>query len=408
MFNELNKNINWYYNVNQEQRWNDSKVFPALTDNHQLELVMQQEQQLIFISSPPDTVLLHQEIDCDFLIYLQDLGISLPRLEIIQDGVPSINTSSTLLVPYIVTEELSDWLTNHSDVEIFGSEPALVKDINNKFKTRKMAEKNGFRVTKGYFCNNQSELDFYFNLLCEEGFTNSVLKIPYGSSGKGLKKIENRNSFRTLAKFINRRATEFDLLIEAWHPAIGNINAQLWIDDSNVIILAITEQEIDENAVYLGTNFTPNYEEGIIKEYKKEILKLGKILKNKGYKGICGVDSIIDIYGKLFPVIEINARFTQVTYLLPLVEELANIYSNIKTRFVRFEAKEMYTFSEVYSKLRQFLSPDEKNKFIIYTFAKNTLPNQTKTSYRICILFFGNCEHKVADMVSSFSSFKIV
>lgn len=49
----------WLYNVNQEQKWNDSTVFPSVTDLQQLELVNQQEQQLLLIADQEDKVIFH-------------------------------------------------------------------------------------------------------------------------------------------------------------------------------------------------------------------------------------------------------------------------------------------------------------------------------------------------------------
>lgn len=44
-----------------------------------------------------------------------------------------------------------------------------------------------------------------------------------------------------------------------------------------------------------------------------------ELLYDEGYRGVVGVDSIIDENEQLIPIIELNARFTQVTYLLPLI-----------------------------------------------------------------------------------------
>ncbi|BFH34720.1 hypothetical protein [Paenibacillus melissococcoides] len=44
--------IYWFYNIDQEQRWNQSRVFPAVTDLEQMKLVYQQEQQLFFCENP--------------------------------------------------------------------------------------------------------------------------------------------------------------------------------------------------------------------------------------------------------------------------------------------------------------------------------------------------------------------
>ena len=57
-----------------------------------------------------------------------------------------------------------------------------------------------------------------------------------------------------------------------------------------------------------------------------------ELLYAEGYRGVVGVDSIIDINEQLIPIIEINARFTQVTYLLPIICRFST-YEYIESRF---------------------------------------------------------------------------
>lgn len=402
LFPREDRNIYWLYNVNQEQSWNDSKVFPSITDLQQLKLVWQQEQQLLFIANPQDIVLFHDPPDNDFLSYLQNFGLCLPGFQYVTSKFPNIE-SKALVIPYIVTKDLYDWSTDIG-TDLFGSDHDLVKEINNKFLTRRLAEANGFKVTRGFFCNNQEDLRQSYKILRREGFAKCVLKIPYGSSGKGLKIIDNEQSFETLIKFISRRNQEFDLLLEGWYPVRQNINAQLWIDEYNIKILAITEQQIDEYGIYMGTNFTPEYDQDILVQYNAEIMRLGRILQDRGYRGICGIDSIIDEQGILFPIIEINARFTQVTYILPLVEKLINKSAFIITRFIRFETKEALSIDVLLSYLQKKLKPDEANHFMIYTYAFFRLPNQFKTMFRIYVMFYGNNKEKLTRMSRIFST----
>ncbi|WP_240419140.1 ATP-grasp domain-containing protein [Paenibacillus periandrae] len=403
-------NLVWLFNINQEQRWNDCAVFPSVTDVQKLELVYQQEQLLLFIADERDTVFFCHKSDEQFLEYLREQGVRLPNIVQVPDLKLSENMASnfqnSILVPYIVSEETEELVHSIPEARIFGSHLDLVKRINNKFATRKMAITNGFNVTKGYFCTNAAELQNAYHSLRIAGFKKCILKIPYGSSGKGLKIIDGDKSFEVLQRFILRRSKQFELLLEGWHPIGHNINCQLWVDKNRIEILAITEQQIDENAVYQGTCFTPTYSTEILEVYRNEMTRLGTILRKTGYRGICGVDSIIDSEGNLIPIIEVNARFTQVTYLLPIVQQLVPVYQHIVSNFVNFEIEKPVDFPAIYIRLQEVLIKDKNTGFIVYTFAKYTLPNSMRTLYRLFILVFGNDNVKVQKNLEALRNFK--
>ncbi|MFC5404217.1 ATP-grasp domain-containing protein [Cohnella soli] len=369
-----------------------------------MDLIEQQEQQLLLSAKSTDTILLRHNPDKQFLSYLAKHGFELPNIQIVNNKtLPEDREHRQIsLVPYLITEEVDLWTRNTPERSAIGAPYDLVKKLNNKFFTRQMAINHEFRTTVGYFCNDEQELREAYTSLRNAGFEKCVLKIPYGASGKGLKIITNEQEFLTVCKFITRRSHQFDLLLEGWHPTQQCINAQLWIDPTSVKLLAVTEQMIDQNGVYKGTHFTPKFSTSLMEQYRTEVLRLGSILQQKGYFGVCGVDSIVDTNGILYPIIEINARFTQVTYLLPVVAKLINTYSFIFSRYIRFETRSPQAFSNLYEKLHKRLSPDTRNGFMVYTFVRGTLPEQSKTRYRLFVLFYGSDEEKVHNMIKMF------
>lgn len=391
-------------NINQEHLWNTSNVLPAVTDQQELELIRQHEQQMLLIANPMETVLFRHTPDEQFVSYLVKQGFGLPRIQMCdEDGLPdNEDFHHPCLVPYLVTEEVDHWVRNTSGRSAIGPPYDLVKRLNNKFATRQLAIAHGFQATSGYFCHHERELKEAYWALRTEGFEKCVLKIPYGASGKGLKIIASEHEFATVCKFIARRSEQFELLLEGWHPTHHCINAQLWIDHTSTKLLAVTEQMIDQNGVYIGTHFTPDIDRALVEQYRSEMLRLGAILQQAGYTGVCGIDSIIGTNGVLYPIIEINARFTQVTYLLPVVAELIRTYSYISSRFVRFETEHPLSFSDLYHRLHQRLAPDTRNGFMVYTFARHTLPERPKTRYRIFVLFYGLDNSKVQTMIQTF------
>ncbi|MGR5997737.1 ATP-grasp domain-containing protein [Bacillus cereus] len=279
----------------------------------------------------------------------------------------------------------------------FNCDYKLVKKLNNKFYVRELLLEKGFNTTRGAFCHNTAEILDAYSHLQNEGFNKFVFKIPFGSSGKGLKVVKNERELSLFIKFINRRSQDFRILLEGWHTIKHNLNSQILITDK-VELLLITEQRITEDGMYLGTNFSPNFSNELVENYSNQILKIGELIKQMGYTGILGIDSIIDSDNILYPVVEINARFTQVTYLYHLVNKIKKLkFQFIESRFIRFESSSDVQFNEI----KQYVDNQSKTDYFIYCYAKEKLKN--KTLYRVFILFYTNDKAILDSTVSNFN-----
>lgn len=381
------ENVCWMMNIDQEQAWNDIKYLPSIVNGQNRSLIVQQEQQLLFLAKPQEKVLFTHEPDHQFLSYLIKQGCELPDIFVNREKKFSFYPvlENALLVPYIQSEEIEILKKNSLNLEVYGCSLELSKQLNNKYNVRKLMLSHEVKVTRGIFCNNIQDLKSAYETLKLEGFKKCVIKVPYGSSGKGLYVISNESSFQNTVSFIARREEKFELLIEGWHPVNKSINCQLLINDDEVSILAITEQVINEYGDYLGTIFTPEYPKHLIDKYKFEVLKVGRILRNMNYKGILGIDSIIDMNDNVYPVIEINARFTQVTYLLPIVKRFMAKYKYIESRRIQFEESCNRSFSEIKDQIYDSFSDSYYKEIFIYTFGRINLKD--KFIYRIYVLF---------------------
>ncbi|PUA34635.1 hypothetical protein C8Z91_34790 [Paenibacillus elgii] len=397
-----NKNLYWCYNINQEQKWNNTKVFPSISDTYKNELVKQQEQQLILIADDDDIIIVNHAIDESFTHYLETNGLKIPKIVKTEKIESHCKSYNSILIPYITTEEIIlEW--SEYFPEILGQNNLnLVKDLNNKLFTKKLALAEGYPVTDGFIVDNVTDLEESYNLLKARGFEKVVLKIEFGSSGKGLKICNNDEEFKGLLKYIERRKTKFCILIEGWYKFEKSLNAQLLIRNEDINLLAVTEQIINDDGVYLGTNFTPSVENNVIDLYKMSIQKMGETIRRLGYRGIVGIDSIICNKNTVFPIIEINARFTQVTYLLPLVEKLLKGNSFIESRFYDLSSINDYDFNQVLNKIKNQLL---NNHFLIYTFAKSKSKGQV--IYRVFILFYANEHSKIEKMLSCMIKFSL-
>jgi len=385
----------WLGNMNQEQSWDQTRALPVMTDHVQNELVLQQEQQLLLIASKDDHVILHHQPDAAFLAYLEKQGVQLPHMTQKEDAFKI----KGLIVPYLLDESLEKEALDEKR-ELYGSNSTLVKRLNHKISTRKWAEEHQFHVTCGAICHHADELKQTYEELKAKKFSKMVLKIPYGSSGKGLRILKTEREFMQLLTFIERRNIQTDLLLEGWHPIKRSLNAQLLIQEEGSHLLSITEQKINEDGIYLGTDFAPVYELDKKREYEASMHRIIKLLYDEGYRGVVGVDSIIDDHEQLIPIIEINARFTQVTYLLPMICRFFSSYEYIESRFKRFSYSADLSFEEVLTDVTEALNPGEDGGFFIYTFGKTKADDMWH--YRLFILFYHMNKDKQIHMLTAF------
>nr|BCJ78237.1 ATP-grasp domain-containing L-glutamate ligase [Niallia circulans] len=340
------KKILWYMNIAEDQDSQASGYFPSVKDPQSDEIVVQQEHQLLFLARPQDTVFFRKMPEPAFLEYWKERQLSLPAFVCCDELSQVPGLESYTIIPFIMSEKLLALKSSHPQLDIIAPDLDVCREINHKFHTRRRMENAGFRVTTGYFCGSIEELEHAYGRLAAAGFSKWVLKVPYGSSGKGLKVIGSERDFRFLLTYIRNRGKNVDLLLEGWHPHRLSLTSQLYISEEEVHLLAVTEQMIDSNGVYKGTNFSPSLTESESDAYREQIVQVGQMLRQMGYTGVLGIDSILDTSGDLIPVIEINARLTQVTYILPLVIERKKLYEFVESRVLVFNSREDLSFSD--------------------------------------------------------------
>lgn len=398
LFHRFGNRKIWFYNMFEENLLQKNNVLPSVTDTITEQLIKHQEQQMLFLADETDLVLLKYELDEDFLVYLQGIGIARQNMKYLNDNdhIENLARSDDVIVPYIITETSNGW--RELNRSVFGPSLECSMQWNNKYRTREMMSNHGLRVTEGYFCNTMTESVMAYENLVKQGFHKVVLKMPYGSSGKGLSVISDGAQLEKLLRFINRRNDRFQVLIEGWHPDVRSINAQLFIDEDHVKIINISEQMTDNSGVYLGTNFTPVYNDEQIEQYKTELRKVGEVLRRYHYTGIAGIDSIITNDQVIYPVIEVNARMTQVTYLLKIIERYLPVYPYIESRYFKFETTSRLTFKDLFTTLHPYLYHNDEFHNMIYTFS--SYEAKDKTYYKIFVLFMSASKYKNSENIN--------
>ena len=184
----------------------------------------------------------------------------------------------------------------------------LIDKLNNKFYTKK------------YFKNIVPVLDFEIiegkdivsNLKLEKRFGNEiVIQEKKGSGGENTKivNIQQKPTFNISKEY----------LVSTYCKNNIPVNIHLIIGTNSITLLPSSVQlikKIDNNLIYIGCDFIAyrNIKRKIIEKHREYALKIGKELKKMGYRGVCGIDSII--YNDEIYFMEINPRFQSSSTIL--------------------------------------------------------------------------------------------
>lgn len=184
----------------------------------------------------------------------------------------------------------------------------LIDDLNNKF------------YTKSYFKNVVPVLDYeiikgkdiLFNLKIKKRFgTEIVIQEKEGTGG------ENTSIINIEGDFLLDLKKEY--LVSTYCKNNIPVNIHLIIGNNKITLLPPSVQiikNINNNLIYMGCDFIAyrSIENKIIKKHEEYAFKIGKELQKIGYKGICGIDSII--YNDEVFFMEINPRFQSSSTIL--------------------------------------------------------------------------------------------
>lgn len=332
-----NKKI-WWMNIGIEVNWNNTDFIPKISNRENNGIIQGTEQLCLLLADSQDIVILNKSPDELIIENLKKLGIMIPEIWIVADrGTPLseciLNNSNLMkqifelnkemkvqLIPYGVsrTEEKIQQITGCA---MFGPTYKQALWINSKVNARILSKKLGFNTTEGYICNTISELQYYGKLLFSESInTKVVLKENYGASGKGLLIFSSYRSFSAFIKRSKVEGKDLNIIIEKWYETIIDLNYQIIIEDSGHVNYVAPKEQLMSSGKYIGSRFPIYLDKEVSNILKKSAYELGDLLHEKGYRGIFSIDAIIDKNKNIYPLIEINGRFSLSTYLSRIPE----------------------------------------------------------------------------------------
>ncbi|HEY6796338.1 MAG TPA: ATP-grasp domain-containing protein [Kineosporiaceae bacterium] len=333
-------------NFEVEERWASGEcTLPRLAAPGGIAVVNRMDAFAILLGTAVDHVVLKSSPDPDHLSHLEGLGLDLPTVHAVADQDPLRVVTEDILADPAALQVLAGlgtsgaWLSAHgiSDVEeqlarhtglaLAGPTAAVCKAVNSKVYSVRLAEQLGLRQPPSWTCTDLGELDSAVDaaaVLVEQGRP-VVVKEAFGVSGKGMTVVDRVVRLRRLHRIIQERAERAGsdraaFVLQEWVPKQTDINYQFLVSRNGRVEFDFVKEAVTEAGVHRGHRIPAQLPAADLDVLRDAAEALGKRLRADGYFGVVGVDAMVDLSGRLYPIIEINARNNMSTYQVPVQE----------------------------------------------------------------------------------------
>lgn len=360
--------------------------------------VQSAEQMCMLLADSNDIVIVREKVPDEIIESMSEAGFDLPEIWRAQDMASCEYTSVSqcilenksildriaeknsliqkkkgeiLLMPYAVTETEHE-IASAVKCRMIGSAPELTRWINSKTNARTMALELDLPVTEGFICRDACEIADGIKKLIKSGCGRIVIKDAYGSSGKGAYLIDSEKSLEMFNHILMRKSNkskQFDVIVEKWYEKKADVNYQLFIKDNGAIVFIPPKKQVLDGFVYVGSEFPAyNFLNGEYVDIYKEIaMKIGRRLFEMGCRGIVSIDSIITKDDVIYPIIEINGRFSLSTYISFIPESMPGI-RYFKTRYYNVYSEQ--TAKTALDRIRLYnYTPDRGEGLVAYSYS---------------------------------------
>ncbi|MEU7823719.1 hypothetical protein [Catellatospora sp. NPDC049133] len=333
-------------NFEVEDRWaEDEPGLPRFSMRSAGAVVDRMDEFAVLLAGEDDHVILKGRPDEDYLTYLSDLGVGLPRVLAVGEQRPGrtvtqdvladpalvarlgeLQAEGACLLPHGVSEQ-EESLASASGMAVAGSSAKICKAVNSKIYSRLLADEAGLRQPTGWTCPDVDSWDGAVRgarAVLADGGTIAV-KDAFGVSGKGIMVIRDEQVLLHLDRKLRRRAERtgdgrLTLTVETWVGKRADLNYQLTVGRDGSVGFDFVKEAITVDGVHKGHRMPADLSAAQHEEIRAAAQAVGRRLAADGYLGVVGVDGLVGTDGRLFPVIEINARSNMSTYQVRLQE----------------------------------------------------------------------------------------
>ena len=293
----------------------------------------------LLLAGPDDVVVLKAAPDGAYLEYLEHLRLALPRVLVPRTQDPDVTVTQdalndpglrhaleragqegAYLWPHGVSE-LEERLATAARLPLAAAPASVCKAVNSKVYSRRLADELGLRQPRGFACRTVDEFTAAAGAVRAwlSGGRPVAVKDAYGVSGKGIVVLRDEQRLDQVHRMIVRRAARTGqdrvaVVVEEWVAKTADLNYQFAVGRDGTVEFDFVREAITENGVHKGHRLPARLTPARVAELESATRSLGARLAVDGYFGLVGVDALLGEDGRLFPVIEINARNNMSTY----------------------------------------------------------------------------------------------
>lgn len=326
----------WIVESEVERHWNNPNhkaiMGLSVSAKGERDVIAAMEDLALLISRQRDYLILRQRPNEDFIDYLQSLGMGQGQILGVRDGLDTSkeicelicsddqllarlclikNKDQNVKFSFYGTTAWSDRLGAITGIESVSAYVDVTEKVNSKSYSTRLPL--SYDRIPAEIVHNNSELE----MVCKDHLEQHavVLKDPMGVSGKGVKIIKDHDELKNYLHYLSRRNLEVrELVVEKFITKEYDINYQFIITKEGRIQYYCYKKALLEGQKHLGHISSPQKDSSLDKILAESAEQIGAHLFQNGYYGVVGVDALVAADGKIYPLLEINARLNNSSF----------------------------------------------------------------------------------------------
>ncbi len=341
----------WLCNTDVEAEWARTESEGQPRRDERLVLFQRFEEILLPSIGADDVAILRTAPDPDYLSYLQGLGLELPEFftpsgaerapwsstaELVRDDPSSIRELASwarsgrcsILEPFGVSTSV-EAIAGRTGLRLKGSPATTASEISRKSSARQLARDLGFPLPEGEVCTAPLDvLKAARRLLLAGNGGPVVVKPDLGASGRGQRIARTDADLRDLAIAVDQGelgAPGTAHVVERWYPARSTLTYGFVVDNAGRASGSLIAREaLGAGPQHDGYVYPARFG-GEGPEAMRSIVErlAGTLGRERSYVGPVRCDALVLDDGRVFPVIELNARHSFFTFVDMINERLA-------------------------------------------------------------------------------------
>jgi hypothetical protein len=158
------------------------------------------------------------------------------------------------------------------------------------------------------------------------------------------------------------------VVVEEWLPKRYELNYQVTVARDGTVSLNFVKQALTEHGVHKGHVMPAELTTLQRAELDHAARAVGERLAADGYTGIAGIDAIVAEDGRLYPVLEINARLNMSTYQGSVTERCQPEGYAALARHYPLRLTAPCSFTDISEALGPALDDDASGRLIVTCF----------------------------------------